>query len=163
MSAWVVDKVHIDLLVRVALDLGCYDRSGWPPPMQWWQTDEQGHFTGWRVLDPAAVSECVRSVHHRYPGDDLDKGELPGPLDAYWMGPYIYEDPGYVLTTAELFKAIDCLAYQSCEHEEWEASEACSFLRFLRTGASSRTPGYDESPWGWDAEDLATAKERINA
>ena len=101
------------------------------------------------MLGQILVSENVRSVAYRYsePGrvyyygpetaanmDDLDPeyGELPGPCDAYYMGPYVYSDPGHEPTPGEVFSLIDCLDYQSCEHDGWTKSEAYSFLRSLR-------------------------------
>lgn len=169
MSAYVVDKRDIDLLVRAALDAR-------PEAMSWWRVDEAGEYAGWRELSRHAesktdddykayytpsqlgqilVSENVRSVSHRYsePGrttyygsdvaaemDDLDAdlGELPGPCDAYYMGPYIYSDPGHEPTPGEVFSLIDCLDYQSCEHDEWRQSEAFAFLTALRKAYCDR-------------------------
>lgn len=176
MSAFVVSKVHVDLLVRAALEAKEHGS-----PFQWWRVDGSGKYEGWRRLDPLAeglddesehpaeymvrcspsaagqllVSENVRSVHHRYPGDDVDAGELPGPCDAFYMGPYVYEDPGYTMSPGEVFKAIDCLDYQSCEHEGWTTSEAFSFLRSLRDAYCRRVDGYEAAPWGWESSSLA--------
>lgn len=155
MSAYVVSKQSIDLLVRTALDLGGRDC------LNWWRVDENGDYVGWRELNPQAegmidtdyrayctpsaagqilVSENVKSVHDRYPGDDPDLGELPGPVDAYYMGPYVYADPGRALPPAELFASIDCLDYQSCEHDGWRRSEAFAFLEALRNRACRFIP-----------------------
>lgn len=176
MSAYVVDKNEIDLLVRAALHAYPAGQPGTTRALSWWQVDENGEYAGWRELSIHAehkidddykafytpsqlgqilVSENVRSVAFRYsePGrvsyygsataatmDDLDPdaGELPGPCDAYYMGPYVYTDPGRDLTPGEVFRAIDCLDYQSCEHEGWTSSEAYSFLRSLRKAYCDR-------------------------
>ena len=173
MSAYVVSKSHIDLLVGAAMHYG--GRDGF----QWWTVDENGDYAGWRKLDEFAesyagtrdtegymeyvtpsiagqilASENVRSVSYRYPNDDVDAGELPGPCDAYYIGPYVYSDRRYVLTPAEVFKAIDCLDYQSCEHPGWTRSEAYSFLRSLRETICRHGSEYDAAPWEWDASDL---------
>jgi hypothetical protein len=158
MSAFVVDKSLIDLLVAAA---DHYGRRGGGSRMQWWQTDEQGGYAGWRYLWPAEdeddshytasqvgqmlVDENVRSVHHRYSDTDPDRGDLPGPVDAYYMGPYVYEPPGRVLSPGEVFAAIDCLDYQSCEHDEWRSSEAHAFLESLREAACRHVDGYARS------------------
>jgi hypothetical protein len=173
MSAWVVSKTHIDLLVRAALHAREVSGHGF----SWWAVEENGGYAGWRELDefaeerapryeghefvsPSAlgqilVNENVMSVHHRYPDDNPDMGELPGPVDAYYMGPYVYENPGYTLTPGEVFAAIDCLDYQSCEHDEWMQSEAYAFLRALRVRYCQKVEGYAEAPHGWEQEDLA--------
>lgn len=186
MSAFVVSKKHVDLLVRVALTYG--------RDFTWWQVDAAGEYAGWRQVDELAeshgpeeqerrglfspsqlgqilVSANVRSVGFRYsePGrtayygpevaasmDDLDAdaGELPGPCDAYYMGPYVYANPGYTLSPGEVFKAISCLDYQSCEYDEWRQSEAFAFLGALRLEACRRVDGYEDAPWGWEDSDL---------
>lgn len=196
MSAFVVSKVHIDLLVRAALHAAPAGDA-----FRWWAVDENGEFDvergahGWHEISELAesfdpeeqerrgllspsqvgqllVNENVRSVGHRYsePGrvyyygagaaarmDDLDPdaGELPGPCDAYYMGPYVYANPGYTLNPGEIFRAIDVLDYQSCEHDGWRSSEAFAFLAALRERTCSQVEGYASSPHGWEADDLA--------
>lgn len=161
MSAFVVSKRHIDLLVRAAEHYG--KQGGQGSRMQWWQVDENGEYAGWRYLEAneddreeyytlsqlgqILVSENVRSVHDRYPDDDVDAGELPGPIDAYYMGPYVYSDPGHILSPGEVFKALDCYDYQSCEHDGWRKSEAFAFCVALRDAACRAVPGYEEAPW----------------
>ncbi len=157
MSAYVVDKSEIDLLVRFALEGTRSLIQG--QKFQWWEVDAEGKFAGWRYLDRYAdgtdpakvtpsqfgqilVSENVASVSHRYsePGrvvyygpeaaasmEDTEDEDLPGPCDRY-----VYADPGRTMTPGELFAAIDCLDYQSCEHDGWETSEAYAILRTLR-------------------------------
>src|SRR4051812_45036842 len=111
MSAWVVSKKHIDLMVA-AITTGTRDgvlkRNRRSPDK----------------LGQALVSECVRSVSYRYPDDDVQKGELPGPCDAYYLKPYRFEDPIYRPTAVELMKAVSCYAYQSNEHPGWGKSAA---------------------------------------
>lgn len=107
------------------------------------------------------VRENVRSVIHRYP-DVLEGGQAPGPTDNYWERPYAYPlqtkpiVPGMTaivmapprdahvrhFTSAEAFKAIHSLEYQSCEHDEWESSEARRALDALQQALVRRLPGY---------------------
>lgn len=174
MSAWVPSKIHFDLLIRAALHARPHS------PFRWWRVDEAGKYASWRELDQQAqgiedegphppeymvqcspsaagqvlVSECIASVSHRYPDEDSDAGELPGPNDAYYMAPYVYSDPSYTLTPGEVFQAVDCLDYQSCEHPGWETSEAYAFLRSLRQAYCERVEGYDTAPWGWEEADV---------
>jgi len=182
MSAFVVGKAHIDLLVKAAEYYGKQGYQG--SRMQWWQVDEDGNYAGWRYLEAnedlrdeyytlsqlgqILVNENVASVSHRYsePGRvcyygaeasasmedlDADMGELPGPIDAYYMGPYVYTDPGRVLTPGQVFKAIDCLDYQSCEHPRWRTSEAFAFLTTLRETVCRHVAEYEDAPWEFSA------------
>jgi hypothetical protein len=119
-------------------------------------------------LGDMLVRENVRSVIGRYP-DTLNGTPMPGPIDEYWRQPYQYPDavkpmvPGMAavvvavhsnartvrhLTSAEAFKCVHCLRYQSCEHDEWESSEAHSFLQALSEMLAHRLPGYNAAPWG---------------
>lgn len=93
------------------------------------------------------VDENVASVSHRYPDTDPAFGDLPGPCDAYYMGPYIYTDPGRTLSAGEVFRAIDCLDYQSCEHPGWRASEAFAFLTALRKAYCDRVADAEQAKW----------------
>lgn len=115
------------------------------------------------------MRENVRSVMDRYP-DTLDGGDVPGPTDEFWRAPYRYPDavkpmvPGMAaivvaahpdiaanvrhLTSVEALKCIHCLEYQSCEHDEWETSEAKSALDTLAREIVGRLPGYSAAPWG---------------
>lgn len=172
MSAHVASKTHVDVLVRAALDAKDYGISP-PQDFRWWRVDDDGHYAGWRVVDPYAgpelglrvdsdylafytpsqagqilVSENVESVSCRYP--DEDERELPGPCDAYYIAPYIYADPGRSFSPGEVFKSIDYLDYQSCEHQGWQTSEAYSFLRSLREAYCRRVEDYETAPWGFD-------------
>lgn len=186
MSAHVVSKTHVDLLVNAALRAGRPNYAG--ERFRWWEVDENGAYAGWRELDrlgpgedPAKVtpsqlgqlwlSANVRSVGYRYsePGrvyyygaeaaaamDALADEDLPG-AEVRW---YVYEHPGYELTAGEVFSAIDCLAYQACEPDDWRQSEAFVALEALRHAWCRRVAGYSDSPWGWEASDVASRRRR---
>lgn len=186
MSAWVVSKSHIDLMVQAAI-AGPTDGS-WTRPgeaFSWYHDHKRheiapyaeiGEESGHRELVPPSVlgqrlvSECVASVHGRYPDTDPDVGDLPGPIDAYYMGPYVFEPvvksaaimltagfPSAVekpATIAVIAKQISCYEYQSCEHDEWRESEAYAFCEAMNAALLHSLPGYEAAPWGFD---LATA------
>lgn len=174
MSAHVPSKFHFDLLVRRAIELATPGHRFswyWPHGMEddgrrspWKELHEPG-IVGARsfmdrreVIDPSQfgqllVSEAVMSVHARYPDTDPDVGDLPGPNDAFYMGPYIYANPGYTLSPGETFAAIDYLDYQSCEHDGWPTSEAHTILDMMRRLAGKITDGYGQAPWGYDGPD----------
>jgi hypothetical protein len=153
MSAWVVSYEHIAQMVKVAKE-GPVDRVApwWGPT--WYVDTPDGRLTH-KAEDYAPdalmlmlATECVASVKHRYQEDDE---ALPGPTDRYWLRPIRYQRPTSHARTVEALKIIDCYASQSCEHPEWEASEARAFCRALRESLISSIPGWDQAPWGWDA------------
>ena len=55
----------------------------------------------------------------------------------------------------EALKALDCYEYQSCEHPEWETSEAFEFCRAMRNLLIGCLPGYDAAQWEWDDAPVA--------
>ena len=191
MSAYVVSRAHIDFLVQAAL-AGPSDGVGWssePEPNFSWYHDDRWHrldpradigderpaaipgfnaieLVGPSVLGQRLLDECVASVHSRYPDTSPDEGDLPGPRDAYYMGPYVWEPylrsetrliaPGMPrviappASTVVIAKQIANYEYQSCEHDSWESSEAHAFCRALAEGLLRSLPGWEEAPWGID-------------
>lgn len=168
MSAFIVDKSHIDALVAVALH-GPKDSSHqWEGP-RWAAFDpdetsrqeqewrEVGYSTNHTIAnvtpDQAGdmlTIENVRSITFRYP-DTLDGGPLPGPTVAYWDEPFQFALPSRPPTVVEALKLIDCFEYQACEHDEWSKSEAFRFCEALRRSLVGTLPGYDAAPWEWSA------------
>lgn len=163
MSAFVVDKVHIDVIVAGL-------RGG-----------TRGAGLNARAIDPDAtgaelVAENVVSVACRYPDDDVEAGELPGPADPYYLRGYRWTDPGFRPTAAEMYAAVRCLEYQSCEHPGWEGSAAAALCagvraeieatvsaarRYARAAESSGRPAswpaYDAAPWEFTTESAAVS------
>lgn len=167
MSAYVVDREHIDLLIAAGLQPdGC-------GPLSWWdQTDlrdidyddlrkHRRELTR-QTADAAGAMlwlENVRSVGGRYSSPDVD-GELALAADLDLPGPVglsMSEVWGYTYTRrpgtlspepVAVLKAVDCYEYQSCEHDGWHDSEARSFCEALRKRMIHALPGYDEAPWG---------------
>ena len=153
MSAFIVSKAHIDALVQAGLT------SGYGSTLRW---RHEGHE---RKLSPDTAdvvgamlwAENVRSVEHRY--EHVAAGELPGTYvtEAPVEGVEPVELPEWIqsyqfarvrrLEPVEILKAIDCYEYQSCEHEEWDESEAHTFCNELRMVTIGRLPGYDEAKW----------------
>lgn len=125
MSAFLVDKAHIDVIVGTA--------------------------ARWRVIQ---VDECdliggglwtenARSVQARYAGllNDDEDAELGA--TRY----YTWQPRGRVLAPVEMLKALGCLEYQSCEHADWNSSPARRFVDKLRGIAITRLAGYKQADW----------------
>lgn len=124
MSAWIVSRDHLDLLLTAAL---AWDIT--PPG----EADRTGRML-WK--------ENLASVAYRYPHDR--DGDRPGPIDfrdrqvdTYRFQPYPGPvDPEVVATAAA------SLAYQSCEHPDWPSSTACRWTMHLREQATARIAAY---------------------
>jgi hypothetical protein len=110
MSAYVVDKETIDTLIAGALRAKLFGQD---------EANEKGQML-WR--------ENVVSVAYRYSLATRNAAELAeyeGDVEAYNYTPC---DP----TGETIDAAIDCLDYQSCEHDGWLASAAYALLSDLR-------------------------------
>jgi len=146
MSAFVVNKSHINALIHAGMAVQYR-------PFTWYHngeshnlTDENASQIGQMLLD-----ECVRSVCSRYEDDSMTN--LPGRTNAEWLIPFEYRFTHRRPTPIEALSLISCYEYQSCEHPEWEASEAKAFCSALRHCTISRLPGYDEVSWEWDDDE----------
>ena len=146
MSAFVVNKSHINAIIQAGLAVS--DR-----PFTWYYngethtlTDDNASQVGQMLLD-----ECVHSVCYRYEDDTI--ADLPGRTNAEWLIPFEYHFTHRRPTPLEALSIISCYEHQSCEHPEWETSEAKAFCSALRHCTISRLPGYDDAPWEWEDED----------
>ena len=143
MSAWIVSKAHIDLLVSAGLRVRYR-------PMCWYVGERRGELNNDNAsaVGQMLLDECVKSVNYRYSDDQIT--ELLGPTNAYWLIPYKFDEVLSFPSIVCVLKQIDCYEYQSCEHPEWKDSEAHTFCRALRKYMIHNLPGYEEAPWGWD-------------
>jgi hypothetical protein len=131
MSAWLVSKNHIDVLVgarklvpgRVKSFSGVSD-------------DELGRKL-WR--------ENMLSLHARY-GDKVDERKVAS---------YRYAQVAH-LSVGGYLKALDCYDYQSCEHGGWVTSEAKRYVTELETALAGskaeqirKSQDYENAPWGF--------------
>lgn len=144
MSAWVVEREHIDVMIRKALERQHGAMLQWVGENGYRQIDHENASEIGLIL----AQENVASVCCRYEQDTAEQYED--------MLEYAYRDPGYVLTPAEVFKTVGCYEYQSCEHPGWETSEAKRFCEALREAAQAELYS---GPWGWDKDELAKRKE----
>jgi hypothetical protein len=105
VSAWIVDRAHIDVLVQGLAESETV-------------TDVDPDTLGQKLW-----RENLVSVAYRYPGDG--DGERPGPMDFRDadVDEYVYRRPGVKIEPGQLMTAIACYAYQSCEHPDWVGSE----------------------------------------
>lgn len=175
MSAYVVSREHIDLMVAAGLGAVSDGRAISPDhawnDLRWFAVDPSDEDWSYedavRKLDHTNAdtvgsmlwTENVCSVSHRYPGDD--SSSRPGPVSEDIDGEaidYVFRSPAYRPTPVEVLKAIRCYEYQSCEHDGWRKSEAKAFCESLTLEMIHRLPGYDAAPWEWDSSEIAKAR-----
>lgn len=149
MSAWIVSKTHIDLLVTAGLHRIRYT------PLRWMDPQNQ---QDWQVLtmDTADAvgsmlwAENVASVSFRYPDEPAET--LPGPNDftPEQISSYHLQAIAGPIDPVTVLKNIHCYEYQSCEHPQWSSSQARRFCWALSSALVHGLPGYEQAPWGFD-------------
>lgn len=168
MSAYVISEEHVTAMVRAGLTVYRGRISGLD--LSWHAEDVQyeGAAThdeyvqqlqaAYRQLNANTADqtasmlmfECIRSVAYRY--QDCEWPDLPGPIP----NPNPSSIHVYPLEKApspvQALKLVDCYEYQSCEHPDWDSSEAKRFCAALRSALIGSLPGYDDAPWEWDQE-----------
>jgi len=147
VSAYIVDKAHIDALVRAA-DL---IRANYFYDGRWIQVSDERDRIG-QVLCDANVA----GVGERYPDDGLT--DLPGRMDAWWLIPYRYAARGPLLEGVKALKAVKGYVYQACELTGFEETEAGAFCRYFTDELIRHLPGYEAAEtWAITEEDAAEA------
>ena len=130
MSAWVVHRNHIHLLVRGLTES---EIVTYPEP------DEIGRAL-WR--------ENLRSVDYRY---DRNERRVPFRFRDGQVHTYTYVRPRGALDRDALVKQARCYRCQSCEHPQWSDSDAARWIDDLirRLNAAGHQGESDDIPWGW--------------
>ena len=155
MSAFIVNRDNITLLVMAALNSG--PRQG--EDFSYWWLNDRHYIRSRDIAEAVRVAnvlwrENARSVNYRYENSDhIDEQEAPH----YTKGPLVR---GVALTyptkPGPVFKAADCLEYQSCERPDWEQSEAFAILQAIRRRMQRAVEGYEDAAW-----DFTYPKDRV--
>ncbi len=150
MSAYVVEKSHINGMIKGGLSVSSNR-------LTWFYNGEHKELTydNANQVGQLLMDECIKSVSSRY--EDTPLTELPGRVDAEYLLPFEYYPLGKIPKPIELISITRCYEYQSCEHDEWETSEAKVICKALVHSAIGRLPGYDDAPWDWH-EDIPQAR-----
>ena len=156
MSAFVVDKSHINAMIQAGLAAGGRYNSGF----YWYYQDERKQLDHENAdeIGQMLLDENIKSVSYRY--EDSPITELPGRIDANYILPFIHSPFGRIPKPIEALKITSCYEYQTCEHPEWETSEAKAFCQALKENTIDMLPGYEEAPWEW-REELPSKPIRI--
>ena len=151
MSAFVVDKRHINAMIEAGLINQYGEGLNYHHNGEWYKlTLENASETGQMLLD-----ENIASVSYRY--DDSHLTDLPGRVDAEYVIPFSYKRI-FAPTGVETIKNIQCYEYQACEHPEWKISKAKAFCAALMHAQYDRLPGYEAAPWGWEDKAVKVAR-----
>lgn len=159
MSAFVVSKEHIDLIVHAVL----YPPVEDIPTVQSFRADIAGivarnskHDLGFATnLGRLLIEQNVRSVLYRHRGD---YSMIPEYANNYSFTPLPFQP-----THAEIMKALHCYEYQSCETPDWDLTPAYAIVERIGWFLSHTLPGYEEAPWEWTKEEVEAraARERL--
>lgn len=151
MSAYIVSKATIDLLVSAGLSMPLGNMT-WSKGPGVWDPVSLTHDNR-NEVGQMLWAENLASIHARYP-DTQEGGLYPGPVDfeATDVLTYMHE-PVHGYEPVDVLSVLACYEYQSCEHKGWKTSEAHQFCDVLRKHAISKLPGYDHAPWGIDDVD----------
>ena len=147
MSAFIVSRQHIAYLIEAAEQIARRNRTHF----RWfhdgtWHTLGEDHDTADRIGQCLWCTN-VASVLYRYPQDTPQTA--PGPIgETYYYGRH--RPTPIAWNPVQVLKAVHCFDYQSCEHPEWEASEAYSIVKAIEHDAMRALPGYDDAAWGID-------------
>lgn len=125
MSAFIVSNTQINVIVRAAsrMDLS-YRYAGLNRQVSGMEQEM------------AEMLLCANydSVNARY-----RESNLPREI--------VYQIDAPLLPVIATIKLANSLAYQSCEFDEWDASEAKAFLDAFESWSINKLPGYDAAPW----------------
>jgi len=149
MSAYVVDPAHVSYLLQAAITrnrpYGIYYGA--------WDSQDRERIDEHNAsrIGSDLMRENIASVMSRYLNSGHD--DLPGPITTPAAIDYTYRHSPYAnLDPVNVLKAISGYEYQSCEHPEWETSNAKAFCDRLRLAMIDNLAGYDESPY-WSVTD----------
>jgi hypothetical protein len=128
MSAFVVSREHVAALVRFERD------------------HTRDFFREWdgKTLAEVAdtlLAENLWSVAYRY--ESGEAFETPFTDREVMSAPKI--------DGVQALKAVHCLAYQSCEHPEYETSTAAAYLARIKRTVEHNLPGYEQAAWSISA------------
>jgi hypothetical protein len=129
MSAFVVSIPHVHAVVAGALSLKtvAFDQAS---------AD---------VLGQMLLRENARSVTYRYRLEGTDEARY---YEALAEG-YRYE-PQHVRPLVQIAKLVYCYAYQACECEDWERTDAYRFVHQMQAALLRALPGWDAASWAVD-------------
>ena len=140
MSAWLVSKKHIDIIITAALFANRGNTFRWYFEGKWRElrldnADEIGQML---------INQNADSVGTKY--ESTLSTELPGDVDNAIL-PYHYARPAGDVTAIQTIKLINSYQYQASETSDRLKTEAYEFTQRLKETLITMLKGYDEAPW----------------
>lgn len=127
MSAFILGNAHINAMLTLTAPRYPGDGLAY-----YWQ-DNMHPFGGHSAeIGQKLVDENYRSYNHRYREDNEPHTFRSSPCSKQY-------------TLVGLIKACHCYRYQSCEHPDWNESEAYAIVSALLARAVRRLDGYEEA------------------
>lgn len=160
MSAYMVDRNHVQYLVQSAFDISVHNRANRIADTFRYCHDDDGIATH-RALRTGDWDEATRigqmlwdenrrSIEARYAdtrgGDEVFRQNAPGPVGETYH--FEYTPTNYAFDPLQVICSCQCYEYQACEHREWETSEAHTFIRALIEYAIGAIDGINDRKWG---------------
>lgn len=136
MSSFIVTKSHIRGILQATRGAYHGDRFSY-----YWRSEGSRVYVG-NGPDQVSLDELgqklwdenYRSVYNRY----QDRVEL--------VPTFRHKTTGY-LEPVELLKLLEGYAYQACECDDWQLTEAYAIVQALQGVAIRRLEGYEDSNW----------------
>ena len=151
MSAFVVSKKQIDLILTFAIMKGFYFDRMMNPSNMYKVTEENASDIGQMLWD-----ENHRSVNYRYKEDESTPSYTFKKTYIYSYSKEVWNEQTKTMERRTLESNINalsminflkCLDYQSCEHPEYKGSIAEHNINSWVSSACSHLPGYSDLPW----------------
>lgn len=142
MSAFIVSDKQISEVLNYINCLNQYDKSDFNfMPYNFLKECEKNNESLTRREALIACGEMIlkenhKSVMYRYP-DRKDQT----------FSFFDYTEKTKCIGYFQFIKFIDCIEYQSCEHENWESSNACKILKSFKQYATSKQKDYEIAHW----------------
>lgn len=162
MSAWIVAKDHIDVMVGLAM-MGGHDGVVVRDPDRPGE-DHWGHIVEYDARPGRSEVSADRVGFHLWRENHYSvdaRYSETNQMESYTFGNGLL---GNVVGRLNMLprdqlvrigvKAISCYTYQSCEHDLWTASWSHEFCNRLMSHVAHMLPGLDDAPgWGIDSLD----------
>lgn len=156
MSAYLCDSIHISACADMLHILRASGRGIFPEGLA---DSPEGIFT-------QLLNENLKSLHSRYENtQDWDEDSLFMVYEPQNLRENIlaYNLPARDELSTWL-KALKCLEYQSCEHDDWAQSVTAQAIREARALLSQRVieglTEYEQAEWGWKPRSLQLVRVR---
>jgi hypothetical protein len=183
MSAWIVSHGHIDAIVNFycnehhnnrlykdtsPMKFERYINNNWTEIIGDLDECSEEIYVNRQRLGEILLNENIRSVEARY--SRSSRADLPGVIveveamaehqkeyeAADNLGGYKYNPNNHRnISVGQFISCLNCLDYQSCEHDEWEDSNAKFIIdtmkhNVIRHQVLPDVEGFNDAKWGLD-------------